>query len=136
MRVSRVGTTVVTVHDQKAPSDPEWDEMIQHFIADPGAHLIVATNGAAPSSAQRNRLRAAYARRAAPRIGLLTDNGFVLGVLRVLNLFFQDQFKPFPTHQQTAAFVYAGVPEADRAQVSAELARLMAELKRPAALTG
>ena len=87
----------------------------------------MATNGAAPSSSQHNRLRAAYAGRAA----LLTDNPCVLGVLRVLNVYFQDQFKPFPTDQQRAAFDYAGVPEADRAQVSAALARGMAELKGP-----
>ena len=58
LRYAVLDGIMLEIHDQRAPSDADWDAMLDHFDAhtDEALGAIVLSDGPGPNAAQRKRL--------------------------------------------------------------------------------
>jgi hypothetical protein len=94
MASARWKSVIIAVHNDRAPSDVEWDQYMALLrgLADDlhgdisKIHGLTFTDGAAPNAAQRNRLREVLGGKTITA-ALLSNSMFVRGVIGILSVF-------------------------------------------------
>ncbi len=116
---------VVFVHGTQAPTDDEWDEVLQFYRGKPETasfRSLVYTAGGAPNATQRARLRELGQRRA--RIAVLTASA-VARAAGVAVAWFNPLIKIYGLKDTQKALDHLDVPPAHRQ----ELLRVITELQ-------
>ena|SRR5208283_3153316 len=126
-----VGSTLVFVQNEQAPTDAEWDAFLT-ILADnqaefPKLRLLVITSGGAPTTAQRKRLAATLG--GAPlRVASVSNSMKIRFVTATIALFHSD-FRTFTTSEMDQAYDHLGLNSGERRQVSSAIQDMKAKVQ-------
>jgi hypothetical protein len=117
------------VHGAATPSDAEWQrycDWIPGLLAHPNAGCIVLTDGGAPNSQQRERMRKQLGT-AGVWTAVVTDKALVRGVVTAIR-WFNPKICAFAPWELREAFKFVGVDAAQSSQLCAAFKELDAQL--------
>jgi hypothetical protein len=135
--VRRVGSVVLLVQNENAPTDQEWDEFLQILTAGPGdaakkMKILVQTPGGSPTPAQRKRLAAAFGGESPFKVAVISDSTKVRFVHVTITLFY-DYLALFSTKEIEKAFDHLQLTGAERSAASVALGELQGQLTKKSA---
>lgn len=122
----KLGNVVVFVHGSVAPSDPEWESVLDYYRQVPDSsrlRALVYTDGGAPDAKQRARLVELSHTKA--RIAVLTASAFARAAGIAVS-WFNPHLRLFKPSEVERALDHLEVTPEERV----ELRRILAELKR------
>ena len=119
----------VFVHNDKTPTQDEWDKALKEYKAlvvkyGARARCIVATDGGGPNSVQRNEMAAAVARH--PPTAICSDSTVVRAMMQVFKWLNVRDFEIFKKNELVRAAKYLDVSSS---KLMTEVFRLQCELK-------
>jgi hypothetical protein len=125
-----VGSTLLFVQNENAPTDPEWDEFLTILAENrtqlPKLRLLVVTSGGAPTTDQRKRLASTLA--GTPmRVASVSNSMKIRFVTATISLFHSD-FRTFSTSELEDAYDYLGLGVGERRQVAAAVKEMRARV--------
>jgi hypothetical protein len=118
------------IHGEQAPSDPEWDHYcswMPSLLSQPSCGCVVVTDGGAPSSAQRERMRQ-HVVVGSCWTAVITDKALVRGVVTAIR-WFNPTLCAFAPWEFAEAFKFVGVSSAQVRAVCGALLELDAQLE-------
>jgi len=133
-----VGTIVVCVHNQQAPSDAEWREFLEVWRGhrDQIAGQIVYSAGGAPNARQREDSLAIIHQRSAgaPPTAVVTDSMLVRGAVTAISWVVRERIRAFRSDALIEACQFIGATDPSAVEEALEGGRrqvgLPAQLRR------
>jgi hypothetical protein len=119
----------LAAHDQRGPSDAEW----QAYFEDIERHvpemlgLLICANGAGPSLKQRGYANHFWETHPRRPIAVLTDSKLVRGAVLAFSWVMGQQIRAFATSDLLGAFAFLGVGQGHQEIVQRELITLLVE---------
>ena len=135
MSARRLGDVFIFFHTSTAPSDEEWDSVLDLYRKAPDISRVrtfVYTEGAAPNAAQRARLNAVL-RDTKPRMAVVTPSQLARVVGTAIR-WFNPSFHVFAPSEIDQAFLHLGASSEERRGIERTLAELKSEVSD--AITG
>lgn len=122
----------VGVHTAEAPSSEEWRRLCSDIERErlTTRGVLVFTLGGAPSTQQRQEMRAAIGDIAVPPCAILTASPLVRGIITSLNWFLGNQVKAFDPNdiERALRYVASGKAAIDPVQIVETLSQLASKL--------
>lgn len=129
----RLDDVIVYVHDERSPTDEEWEQALSHYREAPDPTLVralVLTAGGAPNAKQRSRLNQVAGTSCA--IAVLTPSP-IARAAGVAVAWFNPRVRIFGRSEVEEALDHLAVSSERRPVLRRLLAELERELGRPAA---
>jgi hypothetical protein len=126
-----VGVTLVCAHSEEAPSDAEWDEVMDVMSKLPHperTRVLVFTYGGAPNSLQRQTLNEIVKNKKLP-VAVLTHSLLAKGAGTALR-WFNPFFRVFDPEDIDKALDHLDIPAGTRRLVTDTLAELKRDVTR------
>ena len=126
-----VGSTLVFVENERAPSDEEWGDFLKILALNrvdlAKLRLLVVTSGGAPTAEQRKQLAATLG--GAPLlVSSVSDNMKIRFVTATIALF-HSHMKTFSTQELDQAYDHLGLNSEERGVVGKAIADMRARVK-------
>jgi hypothetical protein len=127
MRYQQLGDTMAMVHTADAPTDQEWDEMLDHHRRHRPTRVLVFTDGGGPTTLQRGRLNDALEGRVV-KTAVVSSSQVVRGIVTALS-WFNPGIRSFSPGEAPRALTYLGVAAGESAPLMQQVLKLSRELK-------
>lgn len=124
MAYELVGDTLVLCHNDKTPSDADWNAWVSATLEVAHKKVLISSHGGGPSAAQRTRLSQARSSLPPEQVALLSDSSVLRGVLTAVAWLTGNNVKPFSPRELTEALRWLGLPLERQREIEVLIARL------------
>lgn len=123
-----VDNVFIVVHSREAPSNEEWDEYLEYYVAhlDKCQRILVISDGGGPNAVQRKKTSEAI-KNTKTMTAVCTDQMLVRGIVTAL-AWFNNKIEAFPKKNVAEALKFLGASEAAASRLMAEATRLRSSI--------
>ena len=134
LRYTRVGTTMVLVHDERDPTDEDWAEYVEVYREGAFEHgvskLLVISAGGGPNARQRRAVLTALAgKEGTIRTAICSSSAMARGITTAIGWMTPAQLRSFGYEDRHAALDYLEVPAAKHADILQKVRALIDDLR-------
>lgn len=123
---TRTATCIVVALDQAAPTDSDWNALLEWYRPVPPARVLIHSIGGVPNAAQRVKLREALAGSTNHISAGISSSRMARAVGTAIS-WFVPTLRTFAPDEEEAALTHLRVDARDRARMKSALAELLAE---------